>query len=129
MIEPTTATNKLYRFKPVTPEAPRALNIHPPATAPIIPSTISRIRPSPLLLTILLPINPATKPRMTQAKSDISVLLISPLSALEGHRYGSPDAGKVTCGTARLLFCGSISIQVRRQLDSRFRGPGAARED
>jgi hypothetical protein len=42
------------------------LNKYPPMTAPTTPSTMSRMRPSPVLFTILLPINPAIKPRMIQ---------------------------------------------------------------
>src|SRR5260370_41576776 len=68
---PATATSRLYRFRPVTPPAPRRLNTHPPAIAPTIPSTISRRKPSPRLLTILLPMKPANRPNRIQLRKGI----------------------------------------------------------
>src|ERR1700738_360739 len=44
---------------PVTPAAPIAVKIHPPTNAPTIPRMMSRTSPSPVLLTILLPMKPA----------------------------------------------------------------------
>ena len=44
---------------PVTPWAPKKLKSHPPTTAPTNPRMMSRKKPSPDLLTILLPIKPA----------------------------------------------------------------------
>ena len=35
--EPITATTRLYKFSPVTPEAPNVLKSQPPTTAPTIP--------------------------------------------------------------------------------------------
>jgi hypothetical protein len=49
-------------FKPVTRPAPKNVNRYPPATAPVIPSTMSRTMPSPRLFTIFLPRNPAISP-------------------------------------------------------------------
>src|SRR4051812_716957 len=60
------ATNKLQRFSPVTPADPSALKIHPPTTAPMIPSTMSSSTPSPRRFTILLPMNPAISPSTIQ---------------------------------------------------------------
>src|ERR1041385_2334539 len=68
---PITATKRLHRFSPVTPCAPKKLNIKPPRKAPTIPNTMSRMMPSPDLLTILLPMKPATRPRMIHASMDI----------------------------------------------------------
>src|ERR1700676_3101852 len=56
---------------PVTPWAPKKLKSHPPTTAPTIPRMMSRKRPSPDLLTILLPIKPATRPSTIHARIDI----------------------------------------------------------
>jgi len=51
---PTTATKRLQTLKPVTPVAPAALKIHPPITAPTIPSKMSNGSPSPRLFTSML---------------------------------------------------------------------------
>ena len=59
MIAPMIATIMLYRLKPVTPLAPKALKMKPPTIAPTIPRTMSRKRPSPDLLTILLAMKPS----------------------------------------------------------------------
>src|SRR4029077_12151455 len=55
----------------------------PPMTAPTTPSTMSSMNPSPDLLTSLLPMKPAIKPRTIQAKNDMIFLLIL-LSAQSG---------------------------------------------
>src|SRR5580693_3982833 len=82
MTAPITATNRLYRFTPVTPCAPNMLNTQPPTTAPTIPSTISRNTPSPVLFTNLLPMNPAINPNTIQAKIDMIHLLSTRLLVL-----------------------------------------------
>src|ERR1035438_8485016 len=61
-------------FRPVTPDAPKVLKSHPPTTAPTTPRMMSRKKPSPDLLTILLPIKPATNPRTIHANIDIRIL-------------------------------------------------------
>src|ERR1700756_772398 len=71
---PTVATSTLYKFKPVTRPASKRLKRYPPATAPTIPRTISRNMPSPCLLTILLPRNPAINPRRIQLRIDMSII-------------------------------------------------------
>lgn len=54
---PSSATNILYRLKPVTPLFPKKLISHPPNIAPTIPRIIFRIKLS------LVPItNEATQP-------------------------------------------------------------------
>ena len=60
---------------PITRWAPKALKIHPPATAPTIPRMISRKKPSPCLFTILLAIKPASKPSTIHARNDIFTFL------------------------------------------------------
>src|SRR5690349_4574757 len=64
----------LYRLSPVTPECPKNVKMYPPTIAPTIPSTMSRISPSPDLLTILLPIKPAISPRTSHDKIPIVIL-------------------------------------------------------
>src|SRR5580698_3402566 len=68
---PTTAIATLYRFRPVTPAKPKNPASHPPTTAPTTPRSRSTTRPSPLLLTILLPMNPASTPKTIHASIDI----------------------------------------------------------
>src|SRR4029077_14766146 len=51
------------------------LNSQPPTTAPTTPSTISRMTPSPVLFTSLLPMKPAIKPNTIHARIDIIYLL------------------------------------------------------
>src|ERR1051326_1506825 len=46
-------------------------NIQPPAKAPTTPSRMSSRMPSPLRFTILLPMNPAIRPRTIQARNDM----------------------------------------------------------
>src|SRR5712692_4717656 len=58
-------------FKPVTPCMPNRLNSHPPITAPTIPRPISKKNPSPVLLTNLLPMNPAIRPSTIQETIDM----------------------------------------------------------
>src|SRR5262249_38837456 len=96
---PTTATRRLYRLKPVTPAWPKTEKIQPPTTAPTMPSTRSRTRPSPVLLTILLPRNPATMPRTIQARIDMcSSLTVEDLA----RRKNSPSrASKLWGGDPR----------------------------
>src|SRR5450432_1503134 len=65
------ATSKLYKFSPLTPAIPNALNSQPPTTAPTMPSTMSINIPSPVLLTSLLAMKPATNPSTIQAMNDI----------------------------------------------------------
>jgi hypothetical protein len=43
----------------------------PPTIAPTMPRTMSRKKPSPVLLTILLPMNPAIRPSMIQPMIDM----------------------------------------------------------
>src|SRR5579862_1613597 len=50
---------------------PKVLNNQPPTTAPTIPRTMSRTTPSPVLLMILLPMNPAMRPNTIQAIIDM----------------------------------------------------------
>src|SRR6266851_2386918 len=54
-------------LSPVTPDIPNMLKSQPPTTAPTIPRAISRINPSPVLLTSLLPMKPAIRPSTTHA--------------------------------------------------------------
>src|SRR3569623_3256906 len=58
-------------FRPVTPEAPNSENRKPPTKAPTTPMTLSIIKPSPVLLTILLAIKPEIRPRTIQARIDM----------------------------------------------------------
>src|SRR5208337_4573651 len=58
-------------LRPVTPCAPKKLNTHPPTTDPTMPRIMSRKNPSPDLFTILLPINPASRPSTIHARIDI----------------------------------------------------------
>src|SRR5204863_7112729 len=57
------------------PLAPTAVKMKPPTIAPTMPSTMSRKKPSPDLLTILLAMNPEISPRMIQPIMDIAHLL------------------------------------------------------
>src|SRR6202034_3183534 len=77
-----TATKMLYRLNPVTPFTPNAVNIHPPTIAPMIPRITSRKKPSPLLLTILLAINPAISPTIIHAIMPIVLSQVSRVSRL-----------------------------------------------
>ena len=56
----------LQMLRPVTPPQPSALAMKPPTIAPTTPSAMSMIMPDPVLLTILLAIQPAIRPRMIQ---------------------------------------------------------------
>src|SRR5213594_311442 len=58
-------------FNPVTPRMPNRLNNQPPITAPTMPRAMSRKNPSPVLLTSLLPMNPAIRPRTTHEMIDM----------------------------------------------------------
>src|SRR6266446_1935687 len=58
-------------LSPVTPDIPNMLKSQPPTTAPTIPRAISRINPSPVLLTSLLPMKPAIRPSTTHATIDM----------------------------------------------------------
>src|ERR1700687_2589519 len=60
---------------PVTPDAPNRLKRYPPTMAPTIPKTMSSTNPSPVLFTILLPMNPAMSPKTIQARIDMSTSL------------------------------------------------------
>ena len=60
--------------KPVTPLAPTAEKMNPPTTAPTMPRTMSRKKPSPCLFTILLAMNPAISPSMIHAMIDMTHL-------------------------------------------------------
>ena len=71
---PITATHKLQRLKPVTPDDPKAVKIHPPTTAPTIPKMMSRKIPSPDLLTPMLPSHPAMAPKTIHPRTDIMCL-------------------------------------------------------
>src|ERR1022692_3821971 len=70
---PMVATTKLLRLSPLTPLAPKLWKSQPPTTAPPIPRRTSTTMPSPLRLTILLAMNPATSPRMIHAIIDIRI--------------------------------------------------------
>src|SRR5690348_15951651 len=61
----------LQILNPVTPTAPIKENRNPPTIAPTIPRTMSRMIPSPCLLTILLAMKPAIRPRTIQPMMDI----------------------------------------------------------
>src|SRR5712692_247975 len=65
---------------------------HPPTIAPTIPRMMSRKSPSPVLLTILLPTNPATSPKMIQATSDMSCILPQS-SIVEPVKYQGSASG------------------------------------
>src|SRR5947199_10085596 len=69
---PITDTKRLHTLKPVTPVEPAAVKIHPPMTPPTIPRTISRKSPSPVLLIIMLAIQPAKPPRTIQLITPIA---------------------------------------------------------
>src|SRR5215469_241820 len=73
MTAPTTATNRLYKLSPVTRDIPNKLNSHPPNSAPTTPRTMSSHSPSPVLLTILLAMKPAMRPRTSHAMIDMSL--------------------------------------------------------
>src|SRR5579864_1053811 len=107
-----TATSRLYRFKPVTPLAPIMLNSHPPTIAPTTPRTISSRRPSPRLLTILLPMKPAIRPSTIHARNDKEHLQSELYSRLANiHEQMVP--GKVaidSCSTRRELPIVSLGI-------------------
>src|SRR5436190_17936029 len=95
---PTTATSRLYRFNPVTPLEPKAVNSHPPTIAPTTPRTISSISPSPRLLTILLPMNPATRPSTIHARNDILLLLLTVIDCFPANdaSASTPDVLSVS---------------------------------
>src|SRR5439155_26342649 len=65
----------LYILKPVITLAPTAVKMKPPTIAPTMPSTMSRKKPSPDLLTILLAMKPEISPRMIHPMIDITHLL------------------------------------------------------
>src|SRR5664279_1934106 len=73
---PITATNMLHRLKPFTPVAPAKLKRKPPASAPTIPRTMSRMIPSPVLFTILLAMKPEIRPSTIHASIDIFCCLL-----------------------------------------------------
>src|SRR5271170_3055101 len=75
---------RLHILRPVMPVAPKALKMKPPTIAPTTPSAISRNIPSPDLLTILLPINPAINPRMIQAIMPMAFPFLNSQAALAG---------------------------------------------
>src|SRR5713101_2489847 len=50
---------------------PNTLNSQPPTMAPTMPKPISRTRPSPVLLTSLLPMKPAIRPSTNHARIDM----------------------------------------------------------
>src|SRR6202022_4323684 len=58
-------------LSPVTPDIPNTRKSQPPTTAPTTPRTMSRINPSPVLLTSLLPMKPAIRPSTTHATIDM----------------------------------------------------------
>src|SRR6202022_2345648 len=58
-------------LSPVTPDIPNTRKSQPPTTAPATPRAISRINPSPVLLTSLLPMKPAIRPSTTHATIDM----------------------------------------------------------
>src|SRR5229473_931448 len=58
-------------LSPVTPDIPNTRNSQPPTTAPTTPRAMSRINPSPVLLTSLLPMKPAIRPSTTHATIDM----------------------------------------------------------
>src|SRR5580658_4645460 len=76
-------------LSPFTPWFPKTWNSQPPAKAPTTPKRMSSRMPSPLLFTILLPMNPAIKPRTIQEKYDI----VSPFSTL--NREKSVEEGPI----------------------------------
>src|ERR1700687_1316720 len=55
----------------VTPDIPNTRKRQPPTTAPTTPRAMSRINPSPVLLTSLLPMKPAIRPSTTHATIDM----------------------------------------------------------
>src|SRR5262245_48402778 len=77
---------------------PARLNSQPPTTAPTMPRTMSRIKPSPVLFTSLLPMNPAISPRTIQAMIDMTgspflVYAWRPLATELRSRFRSPRRG------------------------------------
>src|SRR5262245_5913835 len=101
----------LQRLRPVMPCAPKALNRMPPTIAPTMPSSMSSIMPSPRLLTILLPINPATRPNMIQPMIDIDVL----------HSVGSD----ILSSALKLSAVERIAVRRRARLEPRREPPHA----
>src|SRR6516162_11403288 len=81
-------------LRPVTPEAPKNLKMNPPTTAPMIPKMMSRTIPSPDLFTILLPTNPAIKPRTIQARID---MCSSSSASLVSSHHESPEPLPPVC--------------------------------
>src|SRR5579872_2507514 len=69
---------------PLTPDIPKVRNNQPPTTAPMMPRMMSRNTPSPRLLTILLAMNPAIRPRTIQASTDMTVSRVE-LQSLDGY--------------------------------------------
>src|ERR1700728_2855414 len=90
-----TATKMLYRLNPVTPFAPNVVNIQPPTIAPMIPRMTSRKKPSPLLLTILLPINPAISP--TTIHAIIPIAYPPMVSGCYINITSTPDSSVAQC--------------------------------
>src|SRR6516225_3618612 len=114
------ATSKLQRLNPVMPVEPNAVKIHPPTMPPMMPRTISRNRPSPVLFTIKLAIQPAIPPSTTQ--------LMMPMTALQ--RFSTVSSARtsplalLTAGCQFRLAAEEIAIVVAREPDrDRFVGP------
>src|SRR5690242_9738808 len=73
----------LQMLNPVTPTAPIKENRNPPTIPPMIPRRMSRTTPCPCLLTILLAMKPAIRPRTIQPMMDILSSLVTTLSPEE----------------------------------------------
>src|SRR6478736_3452297 len=105
MTAPMTATTRLQMLKPVTPAPTSSAAINPPTIAPTMPSTISIKSPEPDLLTILLAMNPAMRPKIIHA---ITPLRKPPLST-----RGLDFAGWT--GKTQAVSLGHHIFEMRRQ--------------
>src|SRR5690349_20936854 len=102
----------LQILNPVTPTAPIKENKNPPTIAPTIPRMMSRRIPSPALLTILLAMKPAIRPRTIQPMMDIlsslvTTLFSEELSDLACHwsDLGGPDRACRIYDLSSAIWC------------------------
>src|SRR5437762_754733 len=100
MTAPITDMTMLQMLTPVTPFVPRTAEaMKPPTIAPTTPSAMSMTIPEPVLLTILLAIQPAISPRIIQ--------LIMPIQRLlEPSREDAPGFAAEQVGAGDHKCCG-----------------------
>ena len=106
----------------------------PPTIAPTTPSAMSMIMPEPVLLTILLAIQPAIRPRMIQlmiahVQNSFSVgrlstrrVALATLDGRSGPRIVAGWTGKTQAGSLRRLFFDRPALSIRAAVCADRRG-------